>query len=119
MPNSGYGTMAAKTTVSIRYGREVGSIMLVYLIALAYAPSCPLILPFTLVCPPGDHAPAWLPGLCMNRGRAATVPEAGGRRWSAVCFSAAMAGLFSSPSLLQDYLTTTTTTNTTGTLSSV
>ena len=41
--------MAAKTTVSVRYGREVGSIMLVYLIALAYAPSCPLILPFTLV----------------------------------------------------------------------
>ena len=49
VPKSEYGKRASATTVSIRYGREVGSIMLVYLVALAYAPTCPLILPFTLV----------------------------------------------------------------------
>ena len=33
---------------SVRHGREVGSIMLVYVITLAYAPSSPLILVFAL-----------------------------------------------------------------------
>jgi hypothetical protein len=40
--------MAAVWPHSIRYGREVGTTMLVYIMALAYAASSPIILPFAL-----------------------------------------------------------------------
>lgn len=40
--------MAAVWPHSIRHGREVATIMLIYIMALAYAPSSPLILPFAL-----------------------------------------------------------------------
>ena len=40
--------MAAVWPHSIRLGREVATIMLIYIMALAYAPSSPLILPFAL-----------------------------------------------------------------------
>lgn len=34
---------------SIRYGREVGTTMLIFIMAMAYAATSPLILPFALV----------------------------------------------------------------------
>ncbi|KAK9817083.1 hypothetical protein WJX72_009273 [[Myrmecia] bisecta] len=34
---------------SVRYGREIGTIMLIFVMALAYAATSPLILPFTLI----------------------------------------------------------------------
>ncbi len=40
--------MAAVWPHSIRYGREVGTTMLVYIMGLAYAASSPIILPFAL-----------------------------------------------------------------------
>ncbi|KAK9819243.1 hypothetical protein WJX81_003710 [Elliptochloris bilobata] len=40
--------VAAVWPHSVRYGREVGTIMLMYIVALAYAASSPMILPFTL-----------------------------------------------------------------------
>lgn len=40
--------MAAVWPHSIRYGREVGTTMLIYIMGLAYAASSPIILPFAL-----------------------------------------------------------------------
>ena len=40
--------MAAVWPHSIRHGREIATIMLIYIMALAYAPTSPLILPFAL-----------------------------------------------------------------------
>ena len=36
------------SALSIGYGREVGLIMIIYIMAFAYAASSPIILPFTL-----------------------------------------------------------------------
>ena len=45
-PKSDYERMASLAPRSIRYGREVGMIMLVFVITLAYAPASPIIVPF-------------------------------------------------------------------------
>ena len=41
--------VAAVWPHSIRHGREVATIMLILIMAFAYAPSSPLILPFALL----------------------------------------------------------------------
>lgn len=40
--------VSLNSSLSIGYGREIGVIMLIYIMALAYAASSPIILPFTL-----------------------------------------------------------------------
>ena len=40
--------MWRNSSLSIGYGREIGVIMLIYIMALAYAASSPIILPFAL-----------------------------------------------------------------------
>ena len=40
--------MIAHSAMSVGYGREVGVIMLIYIMAFAYAACSPIILPFTL-----------------------------------------------------------------------
>ena len=40
--------MIAQSAMSVGYGREVGVIMLIYIMAFAYAACSPIILPFTL-----------------------------------------------------------------------
>lgn len=40
--------MLACSAMSIAYGREVGMIFVIYIMALAYAACSPMILPFTL-----------------------------------------------------------------------
>jgi len=40
--------MAAVWPHSIRYGREVGTTMLIFIMAMAYAATSPIILPFAL-----------------------------------------------------------------------
>lgn len=37
-----------KSGMSVGYGREIGMIMLIYIMAMAYAASSPIILPFAL-----------------------------------------------------------------------
>ena len=41
--------MAAVWPHSIRYGREVGTTMLIFIMAMAYSATSPIILPFALV----------------------------------------------------------------------
>ena len=41
--------MAAVWPHSVRYGREVGTTMLIFIMGLAYAATSPIILPFALV----------------------------------------------------------------------
>ena len=48
-PKSDRDKVAAIWPHSIRYGREVGNIMLIFIIGLAYAAVSPIILPFTLI----------------------------------------------------------------------
>ena len=58
---------------SIRYGREVGTTMLIFIMAMAYAATSPLILPFALVyfiitwsaAPPPSSALPGRPCLCL------------------------------------------------------
>ena len=55
---------------SIRYGREVGTTMLIFIMAMAYAATSPIILPFALAyfiitwsaAPPSTTATPGLPG---------------------------------------------------------
>lgn len=48
-PKSDRDKVAALWPHSVRYGREVGTMMLIYIIALAYAATSPIILPFALI----------------------------------------------------------------------
>ncbi|KAL0050237.1 hypothetical protein WJX82_006955 [Trebouxia sp. C0006] len=48
-PKSDRDKVAALWPHSIRYGREIGVMMLIYIIALAYAATSPIILPFALI----------------------------------------------------------------------
>ncbi len=41
--------MAAVWPHSVRYGREVGTTMLIFIMGLAYSATSPIILPFALV----------------------------------------------------------------------
>ncbi|KAL3131896.1 hypothetical protein ABBQ38_007601 [Trebouxia sp. C0009 RCD-2024] len=48
-PKSDRDKVASLWPHSIRYGREIGVIMLIYIITLAYAATSPIILPFALI----------------------------------------------------------------------
>ena len=48
-PKSDRDKVAALWPHSVRYGREIGVMMLIYIIALAYAATSPIILPFALI----------------------------------------------------------------------
>ena len=48
-PKSDRDKVAALWPHSVRYGREVGVMMLIYIIVLAYAATSPIILPFALI----------------------------------------------------------------------
>ena len=47
-PRSDRDKVIATSALSVGYGREVGMIMLIYIMAFAYAAVSPIILPFTL-----------------------------------------------------------------------
>ena len=47
-PRSSRNKVIAHSAMSVGYGREVGVIMLIYIMAFAYAACSPIILPFTL-----------------------------------------------------------------------
>lgn len=47
-PRSDRDRVIATSALSVGYGREVGMIMLIYIMAFAYAAVSPIILPFTL-----------------------------------------------------------------------
>ena len=47
-PRSSRDKVIAHSAMSVGYGREVGVIMLIYIMAFAYAACSPIILPFTL-----------------------------------------------------------------------
>ena len=47
-PRSDRDKVIAGSALSVGYGREVGMIMLIYIMAFAYAAVSPIILPFTL-----------------------------------------------------------------------
>ena len=47
-PRSNRDKVIAHSAMSVGYGREVGVIMLIYIMAFAYAACSPIILPFTL-----------------------------------------------------------------------
>ena len=47
-PRSDRDKVIAESALSVGYGREVGMIMLIYIMAFAYAAVSPIILPFTL-----------------------------------------------------------------------
>jgi len=49
VPRSDLQRAEALSPHSIRYGREIGAILLIYVIAMAYAATSPIILPFTLL----------------------------------------------------------------------
>ena len=47
-PRSEREKVMGMSALSVGYGREVGLIMIIYIMAFAYAASSPIILPFTL-----------------------------------------------------------------------
>lgn len=47
-PRSDRDKVIGHSALSVGYGREVGMIMLIYIMAFAYAACSPIILPFTL-----------------------------------------------------------------------
>ncbi len=47
-PRNDRDKVIAESALSVGYGREVGLIMLIYIMAFAYAAVSPIILPFTL-----------------------------------------------------------------------
>ena len=62
---------------SIRYGREIGAILLIYVIAMAYAATSPIILPFTLLY----FAASWIHWRYNILYVSERCYESGGRCW--------------------------------------
>ena len=79
-PKSEYARIASLAPKSIRYGREVGTIMLVFIITLAFAPTSPIILPFAFLYFLG----AWVYWRYSVLYISERCYESGGRIWDSV-----------------------------------
>ena len=77
MPKSDLQEVEALSPHSIRYGREIGAILLIYLEAMAYAATSPIILPFTLIY----FSAAWVHWRYNILYVSERCYESGGRAW--------------------------------------
>ena len=77
VPKSDLQVVEALSPHSIRYGREIGAILLIYLEAMAYAATSPIILPFTLIY----FAAAWIHWRYNILYVSERCYESGGRAW--------------------------------------
>ena len=76
-PKSDLQRAEALSPHSIRYGRELGAILLIYLEAMAYAATSPVILPFALIY----FAAAWVHWRYNILYVSERCYESGGRAW--------------------------------------
>ena len=77
VPKSDLQEVEALSPHSIRYGREIGAILLIYLEAMAYAATSPIILPFTLIY----FGAAWVHWRYNILYVSERCYESGGRAW--------------------------------------